>query len=184
MPARGVAIQFRGVTKASRFFGKRIGLYRWQRMQFGCVSMKFRNRYTGIVRERRVRTASDCSDFSMVSDMRGQIETPRMDSRCSLIKRTGEDFYLASGRAARSQTVLAKCYIMRTVSVGVMPSMALFCQGWMPSRWRSKSTQGGSSGGEDQRNRFTGYGSQREQRSGPECSVRLAGAAYQSSLAL
>jgi hypothetical protein len=74
----------------------------------------------------------------MLSDMRGQIETPGMDSRCNLIQRTGEDSYLASVRAARSKTSVAKCYIMRTVSV----------------------------------------------RSGRDRTARLAGAAYQSSLAL
>jgi hypothetical protein len=42
----------------------------------------------------------------------------------------------------------------------------------------------GPRGGKDQRGRFTGFGGQREQRSGRERTARLAGAAYQSSLAL
>jgi hypothetical protein len=105
---------------------------------------EFRNRYTGIVRERPVSTALDCSDFSMLSDMRDQIETPGMDSRCSLIQRTGEDFYLASGRAARSKTFLAKMLYNENSFRECYAIDGLFCQRWMPLRWRSKSTQGGA----------------------------------------
>jgi hypothetical protein len=39
----------------------------------------------------------------MLSDMRGQIETPGMDSRCNLIKRTGEDLYLGERSSGAQQ---------------------------------------------------------------------------------
>jgi hypothetical protein len=41
-------------------------------MKFGFVT----------VRERTVRTARNCADFSMLRDIRDQIETSGMDSQC------------------------------------------------------------------------------------------------------